>query len=75
VPRHLWHAFWNESPEALRLPEDAEHVATRLVLSRDPGAIAWALGNLPAPALRHAAANRGADAKTRSMVRNALAAR
>lgn len=76
LPHRFWHLFWNVDPGTLDIAgRDAGFVATRLVLSRDTQAVAWALSHLDADALRHAAANRGADARARAMIRNSLVAR
>lgn len=74
LPRRLWHLFWNADPADLDLQADADYIATRLVLSDDLQGLAWACAHLPAAALRVAAANRGADARTRALVDNVLAA-
>jgi hypothetical protein len=73
LPRRFWHLFWNADPAALDLDADADYLATRMVLSDDLQAMAWACAHLPASALRHAARSRAADAATRSMLDNVLA--
>jgi hypothetical protein len=74
LPRRLWHLFWNADPATLDLQADADYIATRLVLSDDLQGLAWACAHMPADALRAAARNRGADARTRALVDNVLAA-
>lgn len=74
LPRRLWHLFWNADPAALDLTNDADFIATRLVLGDDLQGLAWACSHLPTAALRRAAANRGADARTRSMIENVVSA-
>lgn len=73
VPRRFWHLFWNGDPSTLNPSgDDAGFVATRMILSDELDAIAWALGSLPEEALLRAGSNRGADAQTRSMIANVL---
>lgn len=73
VPRRFWHLFWNGDPASLDpAGADSGFVATRMLLSNQPDAVAWALGSLPRAALERAASNRGADARTRSMIANAV---
>lgn len=74
LPRRFWHLFWNADPAALDLDADAAYIATRMLLSDDLQALAWACAHLPAEALRRAAANRAADPPTRAMIANVLAA-
>ena len=75
VPHRFWHHFWNANPRKLALPEDAHYVADRLILSSDPAAWGWALINLPVDSLARVAESRGADPRTRSMIRNFISAR
>jgi hypothetical protein len=74
LPRRFWHLFWNADPSTLDLASDADYIATRMVLSDDVQALAWACAHLPADALRRAATNRAADAPTRALIANVLAA-
>lgn len=73
VPRYLWHHFWNVEPSRLRLPDDGEFIARRLLLSQDPIAWAWATRNLSAEAITSVRSVRGVDKRTRSMIDNLLA--
>jgi excisionase family DNA binding protein len=74
VPRRFWHLFWNAQPLRLDLERDATFIATRMLLSGDVAAQAWALSVLPPAALEAAARNRAADALVRATVANALSA-
>jgi hypothetical protein len=66
VPSWLWHHFWNANPSALRLPLDEQYVATRLLRSGDPDAMAWAASHLSAESVRGASRARGVDPKERA---------
>lgn len=72
VPARLWHHFWNVEPSRLRLPEDEQFVARRLLLSQDPIAWAWAAQNLSAAAIASTRHTRGVDGPTRAMIENLL---
>jgi DNA-binding transcriptional ArsR family regulator len=74
VPQRFWHLFWNADPAALDLDHDAPMIATRMLLGDDLSALAWACAHLPGDALRHAAANRGADPRLRALVDTVMAA-
>lgn len=69
VPHRLWQHFWNADPARLELPRDAAHIASRLLPSRDPQAIAWATSHLDAAALASVADLRGFDAADRNLFR------
>ncbi len=73
VPQRLWHHFWNVEPSRLRLPDDGEFIARRLLLSQDPIAWAWASRNLSAEAIASTRNVRGVDGATRAMIDNLLA--
>lgn len=67
VPHYLWQHFWNHSsPSRISLPEDENYVAARLLLSRDPEALAWAATHLSADAIRYVTKLRGVDERERS---------
>lgn len=70
VPRRLWHHFWNAPAAHLSLPEDAEYVAGRLLLSHDPQAIAWAYANVDRATIGRVAGKRGLEQRTRGWLRN-----
>jgi len=59
VPLWLGHHFWNADPAALRLPLDEQYVATRLLRSGAPDAMAWAASHLSAESVRGASRARG----------------
>lgn len=66
VPSWLWHHFWNADPAALRLPLDEQYVATRLLRSGDPDAMAWAASHLSAESVRGASRVRGVGPQERA---------
>lgn len=66
VPSWLWHHFWNANPSALRLPLDEQYIATRLLRSGDPDAMAWAASHLSTESVRGASRARGIDPKERA---------
>lgn len=72
VPRRFWHLFWNADPAALDIERDGAVIAVRILLGDDLEALAWACTHLPPDALRHAAGNRGADDRIRSLVDNVV---
>lgn len=55
VPRRFWHFFWNVTPSTLSVSENADFIASRMLLSRDPKAVAWAALNLPVSSIRRTA--------------------
>ena len=62
VPPQFWSLFSSGThPAELRLPEDADAAAGRMLDSADTAARAWALTNLPISALRTLRAMRGYD--------------
>ena len=65
VPRRFWHLFWNAEPLRLPLSEHADFVASRMLLSDDPRAVAWAASMLPPSAIRHTATLRHASESDR----------
>lgn len=73
VPRRFWHLFWNVDPSQLTIQGNSEFIAARMVLGGDPAARAWAFRTLPPRSLAGVARLRGADARTRALITNALA--
>ncbi len=55
VPRRFWHLFWNADPLKLPIVDYADFIATRMLLSDEPQAIAWAAINLPPSSINRAA--------------------
>ncbi|HUF99827.1 MAG TPA: hypothetical protein VMM60_16995 [Ilumatobacter sp.] len=69
VPQRLWHHFWNAQPVAIKLPDDERYVASRLLQSGDPQAIAWAVSNLSGSAIESVAELRGLTEAERATIR------
>ena len=62
VPPQFWSLFSSGThPADLRLPEDGVAIGGRMIASEDTAARAWALSNLPLPALRALRSMRGYD--------------
>jgi len=61
VPRRFWHLFWNASPAKLRISEHADYVASRMLLSKDPLAVSWAVTHLPAASIEQVSSLRQAS--------------
>jgi len=74
VPKRLWHLFWNGEPARIRLPADEDYVASRLLLSDDPQAIAWGATRLRPRAISQAAGLRGLSSRERSTLQHLAAA-
>ncbi|HPU39117.1 MAG TPA: MarR family transcriptional regulator [Microthrixaceae bacterium] len=72
VPQRFWHHFWNVDPGQLRLPDDGDFVARRLLLSSDPTAWAWAAQHLAPRSIQAARHARGVDGPTGAMIDNLL---
>lgn len=72
VPRRFWHYFWSGDPSRLRLPQDADFVARRLLGVGDLVASAWAISHLPTESFFHFAQSRGPSAPERALARNAV---
>ena len=70
VPRRFWHLFWNASPSTLPVSENGDFVASRMLLSRDPKAVAWAALNLPASSIRRTADLRHVSERDRQWLIN-----
>lgn len=75
VPPRLGHHFWNATPGNLRLPEQADFVAARLLRTNDPEAVAWAALNLPSESIRKVAELRGLSERERGWLRNIASTR
>lgn len=74
VPQAFWHLFWNATPAALRIDRDGTYIARRMLDTGGAAAAQWALQHIEAPDLLAAVRGRGADARTRAMVENWVAA-
>ncbi|HVB51980.1 MAG TPA: hypothetical protein VND89_09630 [Acidimicrobiales bacterium] len=70
IPRRFWHLFWNANPLQLPLDEHANYIATRMLLSEEPQAVAWAVTNLPASSISYAATMRNASEDDRKWLNN-----
>ena len=70
VPRRFWHLFWNASPSRLPVAENADFIASRMLLSRDPKAVAWAALNLPANSIKRTAGLRHVSEHDRQWLLN-----
>lgn len=70
VPRQFWHLFWNADPLKLPIAEHADFIATRMLLSDEPKAIAWAATNLPPVSISRAADMRSTPQADRQWLRN-----
>ena len=76
LPPQFWSLFWNHpDPSSLRLPDDADYVANRLLNGPSPHASLWAAVRLPADALRSCLRLRSTRPVTRDLIHNALAHR
>ena len=76
LPGHFWSLFWNHpDPSKLRLPDDAEYIANRLLNGPSALAALWASVHLPADALRSCLSLRSTKPHTRDLINNALAHR
>ncbi|MBW4079428.1 MAG: MarR family transcriptional regulator [Acidobacteria bacterium] len=58
VPRRFWHLFWNAQPAQLPIIEHADFIASRMLLSKDPLAVSWAMTHLPASSIEKTASLR-----------------
>ncbi len=70
VPRRFWHLFWNADPLQLPLAEHADFIATRMLLSDEPQAIAWAATNLPPTSIERTANMRSTPEEDRQWFRS-----
>lgn len=73
VPSRLRHHFWNATPETLRLPENADFVAARLLRTNDPEALSWACAHLPSTSIEKVASLRGLSKRDRGWLRQVAA--
>ena len=55
APRRFWHMFWNSSPAAMPVSEYADFLTSRLILSNDATAVAWASICMPPSSIVRAA--------------------
>lgn len=74
VPPELAHVFWNEDLAVLDPDEHGALVAKRVLLSKDPQALAWAVGRLSAAAWTRAAKARGFDPRDAGLARTLASA-
>lgn len=71
LPRRLSHLFWDvPRPTAIDLRKSGPTVASRLLMSNDPQALAWAAQALRPSDLREGARMRGVDNRTRALAEN-----
>ncbi len=70
VPRRFWHLFWNASPLKLPISEHADFIASRMLLSQNPQAVAWAALHLPARSIANTAKLRHVSAGDRAWLKN-----
>ena len=76
LPPQFWPLFWNHpAPSRLRLPDDADYVANRLLNGPSPVAALWASVHLPTDALQGCLRLRSTRARRRHLMENELAAR
>lgn len=73
LPERFWSLFWNHpDPSRLRLPEDADYIANRLLNGPSALAALWASVHLPSESLRACLALRSTRPRTRDLICNAL---
>lgn len=70
VPLHLRHHFWNAPIAALDVAEHDNYIASRLLRSGDPEALAWVVSRLSPSAISSAAAERGMSEDERLQIRS-----
>lgn len=70
IPRRFWHLFWNANPLQLPISEYANYIATRMLLSDEPQAVAWAATNLPPSSISYTATMRNASEEDRKWLNN-----
>jgi hypothetical protein len=75
VPRRFWHLFWNASPAQLPIREHADFIASRMLLSKDPMAVAWAMTHLPASSVEKTASLRQVNDHDRKWLKGLAEAR
>ncbi len=74
LPDWLAHHFWNSDPKKLTMHDNGSYIARRLLSSGDAAATQWALKNANQSQLLDAIAGRGADSRTKTLVRNWVSA-
>jgi hypothetical protein len=70
VPRRFWHLFWNATPSKLPISEHADFIASRMLLSQNPQAVAWAALHLPASSIANTAKLRHVSQRDRAWLKN-----
>lgn len=70
IPRRFWHLFWNASPATIRVDENPDYIAARLLRSGDRQAELWAVGHLPVASLEKVARLRGVSADEGRRIRD-----
>jgi hypothetical protein len=70
VPRRFWHLFWNATPSKLAISEHADFIASRMLLSQNPQAVAWAALHLPASSIANTAKLRQVSEHDRAWLKN-----
>ena len=76
LPGQFWSLFWNHpDPSKLRLPDDADYIANRLLNGPSALAALWGSVHLPSDALRCCLPLRSTEPYTCDLINNALAHR
>ena len=70
IPRRFWHLFWNADPLKLPIAKHTDFIATRMLLSNEPQAIAWAATNLPPTSIDRTADLRSTPPEDRQWLRS-----
>ena len=69
VPSRLAHLFWNTDVRDLTVDDHAVLIASRILRSADPEALAWMTRNLPPDAIADATRGRGLDRRSAALGR------
>lgn len=69
VPPRLAHVFWNTDVRDLTVDDHAVLIASRILRSADPEALAWMTRNLPPDAIARATRQRGLDRRSAALGR------
>ena len=69
VPFRLAHLFWNARVRDLTVDDHAELIASRMLRSGDPEALAWMVRNVPSDAIARATRGRGMDPRAAALGR------
>ena len=76
IPEGFWKSFWNHPDHGLlRLPDDADYIAGRMLNGPWPDAAVWASVHLPTEVLEYCLNLRSTKPVTRDLIVNALNAR